>query len=216
MQKNKKPLLILIAGSSGSGKSTIAQKILSNIPSHLNSITICQDRYYIDQSHSNVKIENVNFDHPNAFDWELMKSDLIKLLNNEEVNLPIYDYVNHCRKFEFDIVKNQDIIIFEGIHVFYNEEITKLANLLVFVEVPRDESFIRRLERDIKYRGRTIDSVIHQWRSVVRPMYDAFIEPLKYKAHIVIPWTNTETRAVEIISQGITYLIHSNELLSKK
>lgn len=91
-----------------------------------------------------------------------MKSDLIKLLNNEEVNLPIYDYVNHCRKFEFDVVKNQDIIIFEGIHVFYNEEITKLANLLVFVEVPRDESFIRRLERDIKYRGRTIDSVIHQ------------------------------------------------------
>lgn len=68
MQKNKKPLLILIAGSSGSGKSTIAQKILSNIPSHLNSITICQDRYYIDQSRSNVKIENVNFDHPNAFD----------------------------------------------------------------------------------------------------------------------------------------------------
>lgn len=217
MQQKRKPILILLAGGSGSGKTTVANEIIKNLPSDVRGITICQDRYYlINKKNSNINLDNLNYDHPNAFDWELMKQQIQDLLNNKTINLPIYDYSTHTRKDEVEVISPSDVIIFEGIHALHDEDINKLSELKIFVDTPKDESFIRRLERDTKSRGRDLDSVISQWRKTVRPMYDAFIEPLKLKADIIIPWNEYQRKAIEIIRRGLIDLQKNNELLPKE
>ncbi|MBR2651429.1 hypothetical protein IKD48_01245 [bacterium] len=116
-----------------------------------------------------------------------MIKQLKDIMQNKPIRLPIYDYLHHERKSEKELFKPADVIIFEGIHALRDEELNKLSELKIFVDTPKDESFIRRLERDTKVRGRQLDDVIFQWRNTVRPMYDAFIEPLKAKADIIIP-----------------------------
>ena len=211
MTKDRRPILILLAGGSGSGKTTVAEEIIKNLPSDINGVSICQDRYYLDDNcdKKNDPI-NFNYDHPNAFDWKLMREHLKKLMNNEVTNLPIYDYKTHSRKSDVDIVEPRDVIIFEGIHALHDDEINSLAELKIFVDTPKDESFIRRLERDVKSRGRSLDGVINQWRQTVRPMYDAFVEPLKLKADVIIPWNEYQRKAVEIIRRGLIDL-HNNK-----
>lgn len=204
MKKKAKPILILLAGGSGSGKTTVAEEIIKNLPADIDGIAICQDRFYHDNAKDKTKnLDDFNYDHPNALNWRLMRKQLKSLLSNKVTYLPIYDYKIHGHLKEKDKVKPTDVIIFEGIHALYDEEINNLSDLKIFVDTPKDESFIRRLERDVKMRNRSIDSVISQWRVTVRPMYDAFIEPTKLKADIIIPWNEFQRKAVEIIRRGL-------------
>lgn len=204
MKKKDKPILILLAGGSGSGKTTVAEEIIKNLPAEINGIAICQDRFYIDNNtEKNKNLDEFNYDHPNALNWRLMRKQLKSLLNNKTTYLPIYDYKIHGHLKEKDKINPSDVIIFEGIHALYDEEINNISDLKIFVDTPKDESFIRRLERDVKLRNRNIDSVISQWRTTVRPMYDAFIEPTKLKADIIIPWNEFQRKAVEIIRRGL-------------
>ena len=217
MSQIKKPFLILIAGGSGSGKTTVAEEIIKNLPPDVSGISICQDRYYLaNNSRKNKELNTFNYDHPNAFDWKLMVKQLKDIMQNKQIRLPIYDYVNHERKSEKELFKPADVIIFEGIHALRNEELNKLSELKIFVDTPKDESFIRRLERDTKVRGRKLDDIISQWRNTVRPMYDAFIEPLKGKADIIIPWNEYQRKAVEIIRHGLINLKKQDNLNTKK
>lgn len=204
MKKKVKPILILLAGGSGSGKTTVAEEIIKNLPTDIGGISICQDRFYNDTNINDLKkLDSFNYDHPSALNWKLMRKQIRNLLNNKTTHLPIYDYKIHGHAKEKDIVKPTDVIIFEGIHALYDDEMNSLADLKIFVDTPKDESFIRRLERDVKQRNRSIDSVITQWRSTVRPMYDAFIEPTKLSADIIIPWNEFQRKAVEIIRRGL-------------
>lgn len=217
MTLTRKPFLILIAGGSGSGKTTVAEEIIKNLPTDVSGISICQDRYYLaNNSKKSKDVHTFNYDHPNAFDWKLMIKQLKDIMQNKPIRLPIYDYLHHERKSEKELFKPADVIIFEGIHALRDEELNKLSELKIFVDTPKDESFIRRLERDTKVRGRQLDDVIFQWRNTVRPMYDAFIEPLKAKADIIIPWNEYQRKAVEIIRHGLINLKKQNELKTKK
>lgn len=217
MTLTRKPFLILIAGGSGSGKTTVAEEIIKNLPTDVSGISICQDRYYLaNNSKKSKDVHTFNYDHPNAFDWKLMIKQLKDIMQNKPIRLPIYDYLHHERKSEKELFKPADVIIFEGIHALRDEELNKLSELKIFVDTPKDESFIRRLERDTKVRGRQLYDVIFQWRNTVRPMYDAFIEPLKAKADIIIPWNEYQRKAVEIIRHGLINLKKQNELKTKK
>ena len=214
-----KPILILVDGASGSGKTTVSSEIINNLPGNVKSVIVCQDRYYVnsDTAHHTEDHVDFNYDHPAAFEWELMRNDVKKLLNGEPVDLPIYDYVEHKRKSETDLVQGVDVIIMEGIYALYDKEINKMATLKIFVDTPKDECLIRRLERDVNSRGRSLQSVINQWRETVRPMYDKFIEPLKFKADIIVPWSNHSQSALDTVRFGLIGLLQGkNELLSKK
>ena len=139
MRKDRRPILILLAGGSGSGKTTVAEEIIKNLPSDINGVSICQDRYYLDDNHDKKNDPiNFNYDHPNAFDWKLMREHLKQLMNNQVTNLPIYDYKTHSRKSDIDIVEPRDVIIFEGIHALHDDEINSLAELKIFVDTPKD------------------------------------------------------------------------------
>jgi len=183
-----KPIIIGIAGGTGSGKSTIAQEIYQSLPP--GSIAMLeQDSYYKDQSHLTFE-ERIctNYDHPDAFDTKLLLKHLGELLNGVSIDKPIYDFEIHNRKVETQKVYPKDIIILEGIMILVEPEIRKMMDIKLFVDTDSDVRIIRRIKRDIKERGRTIDSVIDQYINVVRPMHLEFVEPTKRYADIIIPY----------------------------
>lgn len=202
-----KPVLILIAGGSASGKTTVVDKIQSK----LNSIDVTimrHDDYYKDQA--DVKMEErikVNYDHPNALDNDLLYEQLKQLLAGNEINCPTYDFVNHTRSNIIKNIKPTKVIILEGILVLEDPRIVDLADIKIFVESDDDIRFIRRLLRDINERGRTLDNVIEQYLTTVKPMYYAFIKPSKRYADIIIPNDNKHDVAVEIIVSKIKEII---------
>ncbi len=174
-----KPILIGITGGTGSGKSTVSREILKSIQDK-NVAIIEQDSYYKNQSHLTFEERiKTNYDHPFAFDNELLIEHLKKLLNNEAIEKPIYDFERHTRKEETIRVEPKDIIILEGILILNNEDIRNLCDIKIFVDTDSDVRVIRRIERDIKERGRSIDSVIGQYMTTVRPAHLQFVEPSK-------------------------------------
>ena len=181
-----KPIIICIAGGSGSGKTTLADKIKEQ---YINQVLIIKlDDYYKDQSHLSFdEREKTNYDHPDAFDYDLFSKQIIMLKNNEPIKKPIYDFPCHNRSNKTEEIEAKRIIIIEGIYVLADERIRNLADILIYVDTDADVRFIRRLKRDMKERGRTMDSVINQYLSTVKPMHDQFIEPSKKYAHIIIP-----------------------------
>lgn len=202
-----KPIIIGIAGGTGSGKSTIAQEILKSLPS--GSIAMIeQDSYYKDQS--NITFEeriNTNYDHPDAFDTKLLIKHLKMLLNGEAIDKPIYDFEIHNRKKESVRVEPKDIIILEGIMILVEAEIRKMMDIKLFVDTDADVRIIRRIKRDIKERGRTIDSVIEQYINVVRPMHLEFVEPTKRYADIIIPEGGYNKVAVDIMIAKVKEIV---------
>ena len=219
MYKQKKPILILVDGPSGGGKSTVADKIAQDLPSSLSCLIINQDRFYKNFKDKIDKngIININYDHPNSFSWSLIKKTIFSLMDSKKTSLPIYNYVDHKRMDKKENVVPADVIIFEGIYALYDDEINKLASLKIFVNTPMDECFIRRVLRDVNERGRTLDSVINQWRETVKPMYDAFIEPLKSHADIILPWNQVNLLGINILRHGLKGIMkENNDLLSKK
>jgi uridine kinase len=183
MEKQVK--IIGITGGSGSGKSTIARKIAEIIP---DFVFIPQDNYYRSAEYiNNEKITAYNFDHPDAFDNKLLYEHLHTLKKFEPIEMPQYDFVHHRRKNNFITVEPRSLVIIEGLMILTDPVIRDLIDLKLYVDTPDDIRFIRRLQRDVKERGRTVDSVINQYMEVVRPGHYSFIESTKIYADLIIP-----------------------------
>ncbi len=192
-------MIIGISGGTGSGKTTVAQKIISSI-GEANVVYLQQDSYYrnlgdmpLDQRHQ------VNFDHPDAFDTELMLDQLEALRSGESVERPVYDFRTHSRRTETIRVEPLPIIIVEGILVFFDPRMRRLMDIKIFVNCDPDVRFARRLERDIRERGRTVQSVIEQYMTTVRPMHLQFIEPCMRYADIILPEGGFNEAGVDLI-----------------
>ncbi len=210
---NKKPYLILVAGASASGKSTVSEEIVTSLQHEgLKVLHLCQDRFYLSQLHNNYN-GKTNYDHPTAFDWQEMRATLAQLLANQEVTLPIYDYTTHSRSSQVDVVFDYDVIILEGLYALYDPQILNQAMVKIFVDTPPDECLIRRLTRDMQERKRSFDSVINQWRDDVRAMYREFIEPTKANADLILPWTSWSVAGLEMTTSGLREYLKKHELL---
>lgn len=199
----KKPILIGITGGTGSGKSSIADSIYSSFSDECIAM-IQQDMYYKDQSHLSME-ERVltNYDHPNAFDNDLIIEHLKCLLNGDSIDKPIYDFANHTRAKETVRVESKRIIIVEGILVLENKELRDLLDIKVYVDTDADIRILRRLVRDINERGRTVESVINQYLDIVRPMHMQFTEPSKRYADIIVPEGGQNKVAIDILVSKI-------------
>lgn len=194
-----KPILIGITGGTGSGKSSIADAIYSSFSNECIAM-IQQDMYYKDQSYLSMEERvKTNYDHPKAFDNDLLIKHLSDLMNGIAIDKPIYDFSNHNRAKETVRVEPKDIIIVEGILVLEDERLRELLDIKVYVDTDADIRILRRLVRDINERGRTVDSVISQYLDVVRPMHMQFTEPTKRYADIIVPEGGQNKVAIDIL-----------------
>lgn len=211
--KLSKPILIGIAGGTASGKSSIADILRDNFKYSNSVIIIKEDDYYKDQSDITYEERcKTNYDHPFAFDFDLMTSQLKQLLNGESIEKPTYDYTIHNRSDKTEIVKPSDVIILEGLFALYNPEIRAMEDIKVFVDTCADVRFIRRLKRDMVERKRSLDSVINQYLTTVKPMHDQFIEPSKVYADVIIPEGKTNEVGIDLISTKISSILNEKML----
>lgn len=202
-----KPLVIGIAGGSGSGKTSVTNRIYDVFKEH-SVVVIEQDFYYKDQSHLDFEERlRTNYDHPLAFDTDHLIHHIEKLLNREAIDKPVYDYALHTRSDQKIRIEPKDVIILEGILVLEDERMRNLMDIKLFVDTDADLRIIRRLMRDINERGRTIDSVIDQYLSVVRPMHNQFIEPTKRYADIIIPEGGHNEVAIDLMVTKIKTIL---------
>ena len=203
-----KPLLIVVAGGTASGKTTVVQKIYERL--NTNDVQVLKfDDYYKDLSLLSIEERNkVNFDHPESLDNDLMYHDLDLLLNGNTIEKPLYDFKTHTRKKETETIKPTKVIILEGILCLYDKRIRDLADIKIFVECDDDMRFIRRLKRDMNERGRSLDSVIDQYLTTVKPMYYEFIKPTKRYADIIIPNDKGHEVAVDIVMAKVKEIIN--------
>lgn len=189
--------IIGITGGSGSGKSTIVRKI-SEVCSDF--VFIPQDNYYKSAEFiSNENITAFNFDHPDAFDMELLREHLLTLKAFQPIEMPLYDFVLHRRRDETVRVDPRPLIIVEGLMVLHDPKIRELLDLKLYVDTPADVRFIRRLKRDIAERGRTVESVCNQYMEVVRPGHMNFIEPTKEYADLIVPEGGYNESALSVL-----------------
>jgi len=202
-KKSLSPYIVGIAGGSGSGKTTVAKKLISLIGSQ-NTQLISHDSYYLDLTHlSLAERKQVNFDHPDSLETELLIQDLMRLKNGQSIEVPIYDFVNYNRTAQTITVKPAQLIIVEGILVFSDPILRSLFDMKVFVDTPDDIRFIRRMLRDIQERGRSIDDEVSQYTTQTKPMYDTFVEPSKQHADVIIPEGGFNTVAVEMLTGAL-------------
>lgn len=212
MKNLNKPVLIGITGGTGSGKSTVAQAIFRSLPQE-NILIIEQDSYYKDQSHLDFQERiKTNYDHPLAFDNDLFFQHLKKLIKREEIQKPIYDFENHNRKEETIKVQSRDIIIVEGIMILEDIRIRDLLDIKIFVDTDSDVRVIRRILRDIRDRGRTLESVINQYLNTVRPAHLQFIEPAKRYADLIIPEGGFNKVAIDVMVTKVKSIIREKQL----
>ena len=201
------PILIAIAGGSASGNTTVVKKIIEQLNSK-DITVISHDDYYKDLTHlALTERYKVNFDHPDSIDNDLFVAQLKDLLDGKSISKPKYDFVQHNRSNEYELVEPTKIIIIEGILILEDERVRDLATIKLFVESDDDIRFIRRLVRDTKERGRSIESVINQYLTTVKPMYYAFIKPTKRYADIIIPNDSTHDVAVDCIARMINDML---------
>ncbi len=203
-----KPVLILVAGGTASGKTTVVDEI-KKINTLDDMSVIYMDNYY--RKRDDLTLEErktINYDHPDSFDIELLKNDLKKLMNNKAIDTPVYDFTVHNRDPYKNIhIEPKKLIILEGIMSMYDKDIRDLADIKIYVESEADIRFIRRLKRDIKERGRSMDDIINQYLATVKPMYDAYVAPCKRFADIIIPNDNKHDVALTIINAKIKDII---------
>ncbi|NLL66377.1 MAG: uridine kinase [Clostridiaceae bacterium] len=199
-----------IAGGTGSGKTTLANIIKEYFGKDV--VAICQDYYY--KSFDNLPFEErtkINYDHPNSFDNELMISQINDLKNHKTINRPVYSFIEFKRLAETITEEPKPVIIVEGILLFNNPELVKLMDIKVFVDTDSDTRFARRLTRDIHERGRDIDSVINQYFATVKPMHEAFVEPSKKNADIIVPNGGLNEVASSMIIEKIKSILNASK-----
>ncbi|KSU63794.1 uridine kinase [[Bacillus] enclensis] len=208
-----KPVVIGVAGGSGSGKTSVTKAIYEQFQGH-SILMLQQDYYYKDQSHLPFEERlKTNYDHPLAFDNDLLIEHLNELLNHQTVEKPVYDYKMHTRSDETITVVSKDVIILEGILVLEDERLRNLMDIKLYVDTDADLRIIRRMLRDIKERGRSIDSVIDQYITVVRPMHNQFIEPTKRYADVIIPEGGHNHVAIDLMVTKIQTILEQKSFL---
>ena len=205
----KTPLIIGVAGGSGSGKTTLALNLNEAIS---NSVILSHDYYYKDNS--NISFEErvtINYDHPNAFDTDLMVEDLKKLRNHESIDRPEYSFITHTREKHTVKVDPCPVIIVEGLLIFDHPDLLDLMDIKIFVDTDDDVRIIRRIKRDMSERGRSLDSIIAQYLGAVKPMYHEFIEPTKRYADLIIPEGISNLVGLDIINTKIASILKENK-----
>ena len=197
--------IIGIAGGTGSGKTTVVRKIIEALPPGCVSV-IPQDSYYNDNTHLAMEDRRkINFDHPDAFDWNLLTKHIQKLRQGEAIEQPTYSYLV-CNRLEETIhVEPCEVIIIEGIMALWKKELRELMDLKIFVDADPDERLIRVIQRDTLERGRTAQMVIDRYLKVLKPMHEEFIEPTKRHADLIIPMGGSNHQAIDIMR---SYIIH--------
>lgn len=209
----RKPVVIGVTGGSGSGKTSVT-KAINECFGEQSILILEQDFYYKDQTHLPFEERlKTNYDHPFAFDNDLLIEHINKLLAYESIEKPVYNYSEHTRSSETIHVEPKDVIILEGILVLEDERLRDLMDIKVFVDTDADLRIIRRLLRDIKERGRSIDSVINQYTNVVRPMHNQFIEPTKRYADIIIPEGGSNHVAIDLMVTKIQTILEQKSIL---
>lgn len=207
----KKPIIIGVTGGSGSGKTTVSRAIFEQLKGH-SLLMIEEDSYYNDQT--NVSFEErvkTNYDHPNAFDTDLLVSQINDLLNWKSIEKPIYDYTQHTRSQETVKVEPKEVIILEGIMVLNDPRLRDLMDIKIFVDTDDDIRIIRRIQRDMEERGRSLQSVIDQYLATVKPMYHQFIEPTKRYADIIVPEGGQNQVAIDLLVTKVRDILRNNK-----
>lgn len=203
----KNTIIIGISGASASGKSLLANTIVNELGSD-QVVVISEDAYYKD--HSNIPFEErakINYDHPDSIDHELLYQHLLTLQQRQSVEIPIYDHSMHLREKETRHIGQHAIIVLEGILLFVEQKLRELMDIRIFMETSLDICLIRRLKRDIKERGRSLDSVLKQYEETVRPMYLQFIDPSKRYADLIVPRGGGNRIAIDMIKAKMRELL---------
>lgn len=196
-------MIIGICGGTGSGKTTVARRILENV-SQEHVVYMPQDAYYRNLGDMPLSLRHhVNFDHPDAFDNDLFVNHLAALKAGVPIEMPVYDYTTHTRKPETKRIESKPIVMVEGILIFADPRLREVMDVKIFVETADDLRFIRRLQRDVAERGRTPDSVITQYLETVRPMHQQFVEPSKRYADVIIPEGGYNEVGIDLITGKI-------------
>lgn len=202
-----KPVIIGIAGGTGSGKTTIAQQIFKSVGENKTAF-LHHDSYYKDQSHKLLRDrEKTNYDHPDSLETDLLIKHIRALLKCQPVNVPIYDFSIHNRTKKIEVIKPKPLIMVEGILIFTDKVLRDLFDIKIFVDTDADVRFIRRLKRDISERGRLVDSIIEQYLATVRPMHLEFVEPSKRYADVIIPEGGYNKVALNMITSRIMVML---------
>ncbi|CAK8674240.1 uridine-cytidine kinase 2-B-like isoform X2 [Clavelina lepadiformis] len=221
--ENRRPFIIGVSGGTSSGKTSVCQKIIEKLGagSEWNGlrkvVIISQDNFYKNLSKDEIALAHkaqYNFDHPDAFDTELMKQTILDIVDGKTVQIPEYDFKTHKRRENvFVKLPHCDVILFEGILVFYHKEIRNLFNMKLFVDCDADTRLSRRVLRDITERGRTLESVLQQYTSFVKPAFEEFGLPTKKYADVVIPRGAENTVAINLIVQHIRDILNGGVLV---
>jgi uridine kinase len=207
MTPNSPPIVIGIAGGTGSGKTTVANVILERVGAQ-NIAFLAHDSYYRDlKDLPRAQRDLVNFDHPNSLETDLLVAHLQSLRQWKAIDVPVYDFTIHSRTSQIRHIEPQSVVLVEGILVFAEPELRELFDVKIFVDTDADIRFIRRLKRDLVERGRTVDSVIQQYETSVRPMHLEFVEPSKRYADVIIPEGGLNTVAMDMVVARIETLL---------
>ena len=197
-------IIIGIAGGTGSGKTTVVNKIIDALPTDHIAV-LAQDAYYKDNSALTFEErQRINYDHPRSIDFDLLIEHLNDLKAGKTINEPVYSYITHSRTEDYKVVHPKDVLIVEGILVFTNEVVRDLCDIKIFVHADADERLIRRIKRDISERGRDIDEVLNRYEAMLKPMHNQFIEPTMKYADIIVPQGGNNVVAIDVLSSMIT------------
>jgi uridine kinase len=206
------PLVIGIAGGTGSGKTTVTNKILEHLDKN-RVVVIQHDSYYRDlNTHGRLSPQEINFDHPDSLETDLLVQHVTELRAGRPVEQPIYNFTTHRRLDSTHRLEPREIIIIDGILIFVEKHLRDLMDIRIFLDTDADERLIRRIRRDIMERGRSVESVMQQYMKTVKPMHLEFVEPSKHWADIIIPRGAENTVAIDMVVTKITMLLHEGSV----
>lgn len=202
-------IVIGIAGGTGSGKTTVVKRIVESFPKN-EVVLLPQDSYYKDSSNIPMELrKRINFDHPDAFDWDLLSEQLAMLRNGKAIEQPVYSYLTCTRQPETIHIEPRNVVIIEGILALSDPKLRKLMDLKIFVDADPDERLIRVIQRDVIERGRTAEEVMDRYVKVLKPMHLEFIEPAKRYADLIVPQGGHNEKAIEILKMYIAKIVQS-------